>query len=328
MGVKVRNLGLNADAEGTGQIAYRGGMDLGGGRLELTGDSVLERTGWLTKIRIAGQRLKVADSKEYFALVSPDIGIQVGPSGLDVTGEVLVPEARIRPRAIPPGTIAPSGDVVVERGGAKQAEAFPLSANVRLVLGDGVSIDAFGLRGLLRGDLRVIKAPGREVVGDGQISVVDGTYRLSGSLGLMAAVGKPLTVEQGILVFAKTRLDNPGLVLTAQREGGDVTAGVRVLGTIKKPKLAFFSESDPDMSQSEITSYLITGVPPKRDGAEDARSLAVGTYISPKLYMEYESNLGDAADKVKLRYELNNRIELQTDTGSGQGVDIFYKFEH
>jgi len=117
-----------------------------------------------------------------------------------------------------------------------------------------------------------------------------------GSLGLMAAVGKPLTVEQGILVFAKTRLDNPGLVLTAQREGGDVTAGVRVLGTIKKPKLAFFSESDPDMSQSEITSYLITGVPPKRDGAEDARSLAVGTYISPKLYMEYESNLGDAAE--------------------------------
>jgi translocation and assembly module TamB len=199
---------------------------------------------------------------------------------------------------------------------------------VRLVLGDKVSIDAFGLRGLLRGDLRVIKAPGREPVGDGQISVVDGTYRLSGGLRLMAAVGKPLTVEQGILVFAGTPLSNPGLVLTAQREGGDVTAGVRVLGTIKKPKLAFFSESDPDMSQSEITSYLITGVPPKRDSKDDARSLAVGTYLSPKLYMEYESNLGSAADKVKLRYELNNRVELQTETGSGQGADIFYKFEN
>jgi translocation and assembly module TamB len=44
--------------------------------------------------------------------------------------------------------------------------------------------------------------------------------------------------------------------------------------------------------------------------------------------MEYESNLGDAADKVKLRYELNNRIELQTETGEGQGADIFWKFEN
>jgi translocation and assembly module TamB len=328
IGLKVRNVDLRADAQSPSQVVYRGGLDLGGGRLELTGDSVQETAGWLTKVRISGQRLKVADSKEYFALISPDIGLQIGPTGLDVTGELRVPEARIRPRAIPPGTVSPSGDVVLEQTAAKQAEPFPIAADLRLVLGDAVSIDAFGLRGLLRGDLRVIKSPGREPVGDGQISVVDATYRLSGALGVIAAVGKPLKVEQGILVFAKTPLNNPGLVLTAQREGGDVTAGVRVLGTIKKPKLAFFSESDPDMSQSEITSYLVTGIPPKRGSAEDARALAVGTYISPKLYMEYESNLGDSADKVKLRYELSNRIELQTETGSGQGADIFYKFEN
>ena len=333
LGLAVRDLGLTADAVAPDHVVYKGGLDLGGGRLTVSGESQLIAgapgpAGWQTQVRINGERLKVASSKEYFALVSPDIGLRVGASGLDVSGELRVPEARIRPRAIPPGTVSPSADVTLEKGGAKRAEPFPIAADVRLMLGDNVSIDAFGLRGLLRGDLRVIKAPGRGPVGDGQISVVDGTYRLSGTLGLMAAVGKPLTVEQGILVFAKTPLDNPGLVLTAQREGGDVTAGVRVLGTLKKPKLAFFSESDPDMSPSEITSYLITGVPPRRDSTADARAVAVGTYITPKLYMEYESNLGDAADKVKLRYELNNRIELQTETGSGQGADIFYKFEN
>jgi len=328
IGLKAANFDLSAEAQGPAQVVYRGGLDLGGGRLDLTGDSRQEASGWLTKVRISGERLKVADSKQYFALISPDIGIQLGPGGLDVTGALRIPEARVRPRDIPPGTISPSGDVVLEQTAAKQAEPFPIAADLRLVLGDEVSIDAFGLRGLLRGDLRVIKSPGREPVGDGQISVEDGTYRLSGALGVMAAVGKPLKVEQGILVFAKTPLSNPGLVLTAQRQGGDTTAGVRVLGTIRKPKLAFFSDSDPDMTQSEITSYLITGVPPKRGSADDARALAVGTYISPKLYMEYESNLGDAADKVKLRYELSNRIELQTETGSGQGADIFYKFEH
>ena len=327
LGLGVRNFVLNADSVATDQVVYRGGLDLGKGRLDISGDSTRGAAGWETKVRVSGQRLKVADSRQYFALVSPDIALEVGAAGLAVSGELVVPEARIRPRDLPPGTVSPSGDVVVGEPAA-QAEPFPITADLRVVLGDQVSIDAFGLRGLLRGDLRVIKTPGREPVGDGQISVVDGQYRLSGGLGVMAAIGKPLTVEQGILVFAKTPLTNPGLLLTAQREGGNTSAGVRVVGTIKKPKLTFFSESDPDMSQSEITSYLITGVPPRRDKSEDARALAVGTYIGPKLYMEYESNLGDAADKVKLRYELNNRIELQTETGAGQGADIFYKFEN
>ncbi|MGD8206552.1 MAG: translocation/assembly module TamB domain-containing protein, partial [Thiohalocapsa sp.] len=105
-------------------------------------------------------------------------------------------------------------------------------------------------------------------------------------------------------------------------------AGVRVLGTIKNPKLAFFSESDPDLTQSEITSYLVTGVPPKRGAEADARALSVGTYVTPKLFVEYESSLGEQSDKVKMRYELTKQIELQTETGDSQGADIFYKFEN
>jgi translocation and assembly module TamB len=43
--------------------------------------------------------------------------------------------------------------------------------------------------------------------------------------------------------------------------------------------------------------------------------------------MEYETGLGDQKDKVKLRYDLTRRIELQTETGESQGGDIFFKFE-
>jgi len=103
---------------------------------------------------------------------------------------------------------------------------------------------------------------------------------------------------------------------------------VRVLGTIKNPKLAFFSESDPNLTQSEITTYLVTGVPPKRGAGKDEQALSVGTYVAPKLFMEYESSLGDQADKVKMRYELTKSIELQTETGDSQGGDIFFKFEN
>lgn len=166
------------------------------------------------------------------------------------------------------------------------------------------------------------------MLGDGQLGIVDGVYRLSAGFQLAAEFGPPLTIEQGRLVFAKSPIDNPGLLLQAQREGSETTAGVRVHGTLRNPKLAFFSESDPEMTQSEISTYLVTGVPPRNDSGSQDRSLSFGTYVRPKLYMEYETGLGDQKDKVKLRYDLTRRIELQTETGESQGGDIFFKFEH
>jgi translocation and assembly module TamB len=152
--------------------------------------------------------------------------------------------------------------------------------------------------------------------------------RISTGSALTAAIGRPLVIEQGFLNFARSPIDNPFLVLTAQREGGDITAGLRVFGTLRDPKMTFFSATDPGMSQSEVTTYLITGIPPKR-GADQStdQALSLGTYVAPKLFVEYESSLGDESDKMKLRYDLNDWIELQTETGDSRGGDIFSKME-
>ena len=191
-----------------------------------------------------------------------------------------------------------------------------------------MSIKAFGLEGELVGDLRVLKDPGKDdILGDGQLAIVEGSYRISSGVGLTAAIGKPLTIEQGFLNWARSDIANPFLVLTAQREGGDVTAGLRVFGTIRNPKMTFFSASDPGMSQSEVSNYLLTGIPPRGKEDNENKALSVGTYVAPKLFVEYDYSLGDEADKIKLRYDLNSWIELQTETGDAQGGDVFFKFE-
>jgi translocation and assembly module TamB len=327
IGLKLADLNVNLVAT-RGRLDLQGQGDLGGGRLELAGDYRLASGAPGGAVRVTGERLKVADTKEYYAVVSPSFDLQLDPGGLRVRGEVKVPEARIRPRALPEGTVSASPDVVMlDQAGGSKGTAFPMDLDVRLRLGDNVTIDAFGVRGRLTGDLRVFQEPGRQMLGDGQLAIVDGLYRLSGGFRLAAEIGAPLTIEQGRLVFAKSPIDNPGLLLQAQREGGDTTAGVQVLGTLRNPKLAFFSDSDPDMTQAEITTYLVTGVPPRRDGGSEDRSLSLGTYVRPKLYMEYETGLGDQQDKVKLRYDLTRRIEVQTETGESQGGDIFFKFE-
>lgn len=327
IGLVVSGLDVNVNA-GSQRLDIQGQGDVGGGRLEMSGNFLQGPSGLAGKLHVGGQRLKVANTKEYFALVSPAFEIRLSPKELKVTGEVVIPEARIRPRSLPAGTVSPSSDVVMEDKASDEKPALPVDINVQVKFGDDVTIDAFGVRGRITGAIRAFQRPGRPMLGDGQLAIVDGIYRMSGGFGLAAEIGAPLVIEQGRLIYAKSPIDNPGLLLQAQREGGDTTAGVRVMGTIRNPKLAFFSDSDPDMTQAEITKYLLTGVPPSKGGGTADSSLAVGTYVAPKLYMEYESGMNDQADSVKMRYSLTPNIELQTETGDNPGGDIFYKFEH
>ena len=328
-GTEVADANVTAASRGPNDFGITGAAEVGGGRVDLNGMASIAGGAPLVQLSVRGKDLEVADSREYYALLSLDMNVGVGAGGTAVRGEIELPEARIKPRTVPEGAVQPSPDVVLEAPDAASGGP-PLSLDVLVKLGDKVSIDAFGLRGLLRGELRVTKAPtGDEILGDGQLKIVDGTYRVTlPTLGVLTAIGKPLTIEQGIVNFAKTPISNPGLVLNAQREGGDMTAGVRVLGTLRSPKLAFFSESDPDLTQSEITQYLVTGIPPKRDAEADSRALAVGTYVAPKIYMEYEGATSDTAETVKMRYDFSNHIELQAETGDTQGADIFFKWEN
>jgi len=329
IGLKIDNLTFNADARSRERIDYSGGFQAGSGRLEIGGQSVLAGDGLKTRITAKGDKLQLADSKEYFVLAGADIEANVAPKGTRITGTVTVPEARIRPRSIPAGSVSPSPDVVVATGRAAQDESrYATGIDVRLVLGNSVTVDAFGLEGKILGELVVLQAPGKEMLGDGELKIVDGTYRVSTGGKWSAAIGKPLEIVQGFLNYAKSPIDNPFLVLTAQREGSNTTAGLRVFGTVKDPKMTFFSATDPGMSQSEVATYLTTGIPPTRNGeSSDERALSVGTYVTDKLFAEYDHSLGDEADKIKLRYDLNEWIELQTETGESQGGDVFFTIE-
>ena len=322
----VKDFSIDATAPSFDRMDIKGGATLGKGRLDLTGSSRLVADGFDARVQVSGKSLQVANSKEYFVVLSPTFELQATPKGAELRGEIDIPEARIRPRSVPAGSVSSSPDVALTQKTEKPA--YPVTIDIRLALGKEVTIDAFGVRGRLDGALRVFQMPGKDMLGDGQLQISEGQYQLSGGFGLAAKMAAPLTITQGRLIYAKSPIGNPGLLLQAEREGGDTTAGVRVLGTLRDPKMAFFSESDPGMTQAEITKYLMTGIPPSANDRASNAGLAVGTYIAPKIYMEYESGLGNEANKVRLRYDLSRRIELQTETGESQGADVYFKFEN
>ncbi len=277
-------------------------------------------------------------------------------------GELFVPRARLRPAKLPEGAVAPSGDVKVKRRDApsKAPEAreppgggLPLTLKVRLRFGDQVRFEALKLRGRLEGNLLIEQVPGRDPVGNGRLGVVDAVY---------TGLGKDLKIEKGWVNYASSPLDNPGLDIRAQTETPEVTAGLTLTGTAQQPKVTLYSK--PSRPQSEILSYLLFGKPLNRAGSSEEKSsvadaagvlggnllasqvgrqlgleelgvsgvgdkaaLTVGQYVTPQLYLQYVSGLRSSINRLRLRYDVTPRLQVQTETGDQQAADLFYTFE-
>ena len=347
LGIRVRELSLVARSRSLDVLEYDGQARIGDGTIELGGESRRAADGMKTRVSVKGDRLVVADIPEARVVVSPDLEISVDRERAMLGGTVVVPEALLKPVTIPEGAVAPSRDVVVlgengEEGGVRLATA----ADVRLKLGDAVRFDGFGLTGLIRGDLRVTQEPGRLALGNGQLSVKDGTF---------STFGVELPIDQGRLIFANTPVDDPGINVVARREFTDATVGARVSGTLKEPQLNFFSS--PAMGQAEALNYLLTGGQ-SRSGATGATlvggsfllreagsrigisdigltqtagsenlSVYVGTYLNPRLYMQYITEMGETANRVRFRYDLTRRLQAEVETGDVQSGTIFFTIE-
>lgn len=356
LGLELRELSLSLTAPSLDRLKIQGTVSSGGGTLTLEGETRIDpEQGYPTRIKVQGKDWVAVNIPEAEVHISPELVILHSKERSELDGELHIPYGRIRPKELPKSAITGTSDLVVVGRDAPQQEE-PADSNfhsrLRIIFGDRVSFQGFGLRANLTGNLLVIDEPGRPVIGRGRLGVTDGTYR---------AYGQDLKIERGYVLFADSPVDNPGVDVRAVREVDEVTAGLRVSGTLKAPKLALFST--PAMSQSEVASYLLTGRPPGKSGSnvdvatalqaagignltsETARQLGLeelrvetgsslaeasvvaGTYLSPRLYVQYVNELASRETKLRLRYDLNDRLQIQTESGRSQGVDLFYTIE-
>jgi translocation and assembly module TamB len=56
-------------------------------------------------------------------------------------------------------------------------------------------------------------------------------------------------------------------------------------------------------------------------------ALVIGKYLSPRLYLSYGVGLFDAANSLRLRYQLSRIWVLETESGIEQGADLLYTLE-
>jgi autotransporter translocation and assembly factor TamB len=355
VGVLIQDINLTASGDQASDIAVNGTMKSGGGELKIEGKTpVRSSRAKPGKLTIRGDRFLAANNAEVKALVSPNLDVELAGDTLIVRGDVVLPFARIELAEIPELAIKPSDDVIFVDQRRRGKPDRPIYARVRVVLGDTVSFKGFHFDAELGGAVTLVDVPRRPPQAVGTLVIEEGHYK---------AYGQELSVENGEVRF-RGPVDNPGLSIRVTRQANDtVLAGIQMGGSLKEPDVKLFSE--PPMSQTQILSYIATGGPigaggssgnlvnkalsalglgggtqvlsaigediglesvklETTSGFHDA-SLALGRYLSPKLYISYGLGLFDPVSTLRLRYVLSNRFTLQMETGKETSADVLVR---
>jgi translocation and assembly module TamB len=258
-GVTLDAISLTMQASGADRAVITGSLRAGQGVLNANGVlSLANLPQWHAEVSLQGNNLKLMDTHEVQAWVSPNLQLQISPASVAISGNVLIPESTISLREIPQTASPRSDDVVIvgRRAPQRQVHAqvsvkeapLDIQPNVTIELGDKVKFTGFGLDARLNGKLHVSRTR-QDILAEGVLNVTQGVYK---------AYGQNLAIERGRLIF-NGPLDNPGLDVRAVREvdGGDIKVGIALAGTVQQPESTLFST--PQQTQSDTLSYLLTG---------------------------------------------------------------------
>ena len=346
IGIAQGEIALNAGEDGSARIT--GSASTGKGTLHVDGG-----LGWLDdstplQLSIRGSEVLLADTRQLRLLASPDLRVtwRAG-TPIELRGDVFVPEADLHLERLEMG-VSPSPDVVVLDPIKPASASAPIAIDIDLALrvGDQVRIDGYGLTGSLSGSLRVRQPPGGDTRATGALDVA-GRYR---------AYGQNLQITRGRLAWSNAAIGDPQLAIRAERQVGDVVAGVAVDGRASAPRASVYS--NPAMSQSEALAYLTLGRPLStltgreaqqlgaarsalnagagllaaelghRIGLDDAgvsqsrtlggEVLGIGKYLSPRLYVSYGVALLGTGQVITLKYLLKKGFDIQIESSSVQ----------
>jgi len=355
LGIRLTDLDLQLQSKAEGMV-ITGSCDSGKGSVQLSGDVTIDDIAhWQADVRLQGKDFEIMHLPEGVIEVSPDLQARVAPPELHLSGELHVPYARLRPKDLSTRAGISSDVIIVdEEQMAEAKETWQVSSNIRLSLGDNVTIDGYGLKGDILGAVDLLDKPGRVTTAQGKLSIERGSYEV---------YGRKLDIHRGRLLFSGGPVDNPGLDFEASRKVEQVTAGIRARGSLKEPELTLYS--DPTMGDSDIISYIAFGKPQSEAGQGEGSvtdagllaggnmlagilgtkvgleefgvesgetleeaSMVLGTYLSPQLYVRYRTGLYDAINEFEMRYEFSRRWSVRTITSmENSSAEIQFSFE-
>lgn len=319
---------------------------------------------WQAALTVNGAAMVVTIPPMIVMTVIPDIKINATQDELTLLGKVSIPKGKITVESLPQSSIDVSPDeVMLDRNNQEikpQKFGMKINSHLEINIGNKVTINAFGLKASLTGNL-IAQQSNKGLDVHGEILIPKGRFQ---------AYGQDLIIRKGILTFSgptdQVMLDIEAIRNPESMENTNVTAGIRVTGLSNDPKVEVFS--DPAMSQQEALSYLTRGqgldssnqsdndmmtallvglgtaktgkyigdignafgiknLSLDTQGAGDSSKVVVSGYILPNLQLKYGVGIFDSLATFTLRYRLMPSLYLEAISGLAQSMDIIYQFE-
>ena len=229
------------------------------------------------ELQMTAENFPAMRTAEYRIDLSPQLLLKVQPSGLSLSGTVLVPVADLKPITFS-STTNLTEDAVFVSDKKATTPPLPITTHVTIRMGSAVALNIKGLHGTLEGSIQIKKNPPADAYAIGELSIRNGKYK---------AYGQDLFIEQGQLIFTGGVMNNPGIRLRAVRYfnqskglrtdanqlfnfspdnlnsmdfGNKMTVGIEVSGRINSTKIKLFSVP-ATLSQADILSMIILGRP-------------------------------------------------------------------
>ncbi|MFN3234944.1 MAG: translocation/assembly module TamB domain-containing protein [Gammaproteobacteria bacterium] len=233
-------------------------------KLVIKGETNIRKKNPISWLSLKGKNILLLNNEEYYLLASPDIMLKFKPGAFQLTGNIDIPKAKIKPKDFS-STVTLPGDVVYVDKNDKPIET---TSNIESLINLGINAQDIrfhyqGLNARLEGNMTLNQSKGTPLQGSGQLNVLHGSYR---------AYGQNLRIEKsGSILFTRS-LTNPQLDIRAIRQiTTDFTqtnipsyqrgliVGLHVQGTLDQPNINFFSEP-AGLNQQDILSYLVFGL--------------------------------------------------------------------
>lgn len=283
-GIALTHLGFALAGDAQAPLRVSATAESGGGSLELDGH--IDAAHWpvTAQLHVSGAQFQVMDTADARVWVSPDLTVTRTPDAVDVQGSLLVPRAELTPRGgFADSGISPSEDQVIVGAAPHARTPLPsITAQIALILGDAVRFSGFGLTTRIAGGVLLRQQPRGDALAQGQLLLQDGRYK---------AYGQDLTIQHGRLIFDGGPVTKPAVDIAAVRQPrADVSVGVRVRGTLRRPTLTL--TSTPPMTQQQQLSWLLFGKPLEEGSGSDQTAVAAaalslglsgGAYVANKI---------------------------------------------
>ncbi len=253
---------IQARADIDGEHAHwTGQFDSGKeGQATVVADSQWANGALVTAGSLKGHGLSLQKVPLVESSLDPDLQFSVKSHEINVQGRIKVQEADVRMRDSGDASLQPSPDVMVDRQSGstgQRSQPWKLIYDIEVLLGDKVTFRGFDADGRLTGQVGVQQDAQGVMSAHGEIDMDPETS--------FRSYGQNLRLRKGRLIFLGPPT-NPQVDVEAVKDfDPNVTVGVHITGWSNQLQSTLIS--DNQLSQDEISSYLIFGHAPERQQA-------------------------------------------------------------